>query len=55
MAALDDQVNDGPMTLSYLQVINLETRMLGTPQSAAKKHGNHRQVAKAAQILPAAV
>jgi hypothetical protein len=43
MAALADQVNHGPVTLSYLQVINLETRKLGTPQSAAKL--GSRQVA----------
>jgi hypothetical protein len=40
------------MTLSYLQIINLETQNLGTPQSAARKHRNHRQVTKAAQTLP---
>ena len=51
MAAFSNQVYDGPMSLPDLNVINLQSRKFSTSQPAAKKHGNHRKVTKAAQVF----
>jgi hypothetical protein len=51
MTTLANQIDDGPVPLPDLQILNRKRRELGPPQSAADKHGNHRKVTDAAQII----
>jgi hypothetical protein len=45
MAALADQIHDGPMPLAHLNFVLLETNQLRSSQSTTNKHGQHGIVA----------
>jgi hypothetical protein len=46
-----NKVNDGPMSLSDLEIFNCERAELGSAQPAAHEHGNHGEITKTAQIV----
>ena len=50
MTALADQVHDGPMSLSDLQILNAKSRELGPAQSATHEHRNHCEITRTAQV-----
>jgi hypothetical protein len=52
VTAFANQVDDGPMSLPDLDVINFESGKLSTPKSATRKYRDHCKVTKTAQAFP---
>ena len=51
MTAFANQVHNSPMSLPYLQILNIKSREFGPAQSAAHEHGNHCEITGTAQIV----
>jgi hypothetical protein len=51
VTTLSDQISKDPALFSALQVINLGARKLGTTESTAQQHRNHRVISFAAKCI----